>query len=114
MNNWYLIVAAIAIIVVIGIAIYNFILLPKGEKLKRIKQWLLWAVTQAEKMFGSQTGQLKLRYVYDLFITRFPFISKFVTFERFSQFVDQALEKMRKLLESNARVQAYVGLEEKE
>lgn len=114
MNNWYLIVAAIAIIVVIGIAIYNFILLPKGEKLKRIKQWLLWAVTQAEKMFGSQTGQLKLRYVYDLFITRFPFISKFVPFERFSQFVDQALEKMRKLLESNARVQAYVGLEEKE
>lgn len=114
MNNWYLIVAAIAIIVVIGIAIYNFILLPKGEKLKRIKQWLLWAVTQAEKMFGSQTGQLKLRYVYDLFITRFPFISKFVTFEKFSQFVDQALEKMRKLLESNARVQAYVGLEEKE
>lgn len=114
MNNWYLIVAAIAIIVVIGIAIYNFILLPKGEKLKRIKQWLLWAVTQAEKMFGSQTGQLKLRYVYDLFITRFPFISKFVTFEKFSQFVDQALEKMRKLLESNARIQAYVGLEKKE
>lgn len=110
MNNWYIIVAAIAVIVVAAIAVYRFILLPRGQKLNRIKEWLLWAVTEAEKMFGSQTGQIKLRYVYDLFITRFPFISKFVPFEKFSGWVDLALEKLRKLLESNERIQEYVGI----
>ena len=28
-----------------------------------VKEWLLWAVTQAEQYLGSGTGALKLRYV---------------------------------------------------
>ena len=37
-----------------------------------VKEWLLWAVTQAEQYLGSGTGALKLRYVYDLAVEAFP------------------------------------------
>ncbi len=29
----------------------------------KIRSWLLWAVTQAEREFGSGTGKLKLAFV---------------------------------------------------
>ena len=69
--------------------------------------------SQAEKELGGGTGQIKLRYVYDMFVTKFPVVSNFVTFETFSYMVDEALIKMRHLLETNEKIEAYVDLEEK-
>ncbi|MFR6482019.1 MAG: hypothetical protein ACLUPD_10785 [Anaerotignum faecicola] len=47
-----------------------------AEQREKVKEWLLLAVTEAEKELGSGTGQLKLRYVYDLFLRRFPAVAK--------------------------------------
>ena len=55
-----------------GIMICCFLKLSKEKQIEMIKQWLLLAVTQAEKELGEKTGQLKLRYVYDLFIKTYP------------------------------------------
>ena len=40
----------------------------KDEKIAIIKNWLLVAIAEAEKIYGAKTGSLKLSYVYDLFI----------------------------------------------
>ena len=112
-ENWPLLVAAIAVIAVAAIYVVNFFKKPGSEQLAKVKEWLLYAVVQAEKELRGGTGQIKLRYVYDMFVTKFPVVSNFVTFETFSYMVDEALIKMRHLLETNEKIEAYVDLEEK-
>lgn len=74
-----------------------------------IREWLKYAVTLAEKALGSGTGQLKLRQVYEAFIEKFSFISKIISFDEFSELVDDALEWMKNQLESNSAVAALVN-----
>lgn len=75
---------------------------------KNIKEWLLYAVISAEKNLGSKMGQVKLRQVYDEFITTFPVVSRLVTFNIFSKMVDISLEEMKKILNSNKKVKEYI------
>lgn len=75
---------------------------------KRIKKWLLQAVVLAEKQLGSGTGKVKLSTVYDMFIVRFPIVSKLISFDTFSSFVDDVLGTMRELLESNKSLKEYI------
>lgn len=75
---------------------------------KSIKEWLVLAVTEAEKALGSKTGRLKLRLVFENFVKLFPFFSKFVSFVKFSKWVDIALDQMKVMLTSNKEVQEYV------
>ena len=107
-DNWYLLILAVAVIALAAYAVYTFIKMPRNEQLSKVQQWLLWAVAQAEKQFGSGTGQLKLRYVYDMFVGRFPALANLITFEAFSLLVDKALEKFNNMLASNKKVEAYV------
>ena len=108
-NNWYIIVAIIAALVVAGVAIYRYFGLPSDAQLAKVREWLLWAVTEAEKELGGGTGKLKLRQVYDLFVTRFPWLAKIVSFELFSDMVDDALDEMREMLANNQAVKALVN-----
>lgn len=105
---WPLIMVAIASVCVIAYLVYLFIKMPKSAQIKKVKEWLLYAVTQAEKEFGSGTGQIKLRYVYDKFLTKFPYLTSVIPFELFSSLVDEALVKFREILETNDKVQEYV------
>ena len=107
-ENWVLLVVAVAVIAVAAYSVYSFIKISRGEKISKVQEWLLWAVAEAEKALGGGTGQLKLRYVYDLFVTKFPIVAKFLTFDRFSIMVDIALEKFNKILSSNTKVQEYI------
>lgn len=100
-DNWVIILAA-------AVLIMGFILLPTDAKKARIREWLLWAVALAEKKLGSGTGALKLRYVYANFMARFPFLSKFITFETFSSWVDEALKELEGLIESNDNVKSFI------
>ena len=108
-NNWYLILAGIALIAVIVYLIMKFFKLPRAEQIKKIKEWLLFAVTEAEKELGSGTGQLKLRYVYDRFVTKFPYLVQFVSFETFSKLVDEVLVKFREMFNNNKAINLYVN-----
>ena len=76
---------------------------------KKAKEWLLLAVLEAEKLYGSKTGAVKLRYVYDMFLATFPILSRVVSFEEFSQMVDLALDEMKHLINTNVKVFEYVG-----
>lgn len=99
-NNWGLML--IALLVIVGLT--NFI---RNDK-EKAKKWLLLAVLEAEKEFGSKTGAIKLRYVYELFLSTFPLLSKFISFEQFSTMVDEALEEMKHLIDTNDAVSNYV------
>lgn len=108
LENWYLIILAVAVIVVAARAVYVFIKRPTSEQLTSIKEWLLWACTEAEKELGGGTGKLKLRYVYDAFLSKFPLLAKIVSFDMLSDLVDEVLVSMRELLATNNSANAYV------
>ena len=107
-NNWPIIVAALAMVVVAVASIFNFSQKPSDEQIKALKEWLLYAVTQAEKELGTGTGKLKLRSVYDKFVATFPSLVKFIKFDDFSDYVDEALAKMKDLIGSNEKIKQYV------
>lgn len=106
--NVGVILGLIILAVLIGIMAYNFGKQDKETKIANIKQWLKLAVVEAEKALGSGTGQLKLRYVYDLAVKQFPWIVTLVTFEIFSGWVDEALDWMREQLKQNSVIDEYI------
>ena len=67
---------------------------------RSVREWLLFAVSEAEKLLGGKTGALKLRKVFGAFVETFPVFSAFISFDTFSGWVDTALEDMRALLKS--------------
>lgn len=87
------------------LAIIAYLIINQRAK---VREWLVWAVTRAEKELGGGTGQLKLRQVYDWFVTKFPALSAVLPFKVFAAWVDVALEKMKAMLSNNASVANYI------
>ena len=108
LDNWYIVLIGLILAVLAIKAVYTYINYPSEKKLSKVREWLLYAVTEAEKELGGGTGQIKLRYVYDMFLVKFPYLAKFVSFEGFSKLVDEALEKFRELLKTNKNISEYV------
>lgn len=105
---WYIILAAMAVAAVGCVLVVRFFKKPRAEQVAKVKEWLLLAVLEAEKQFGSGTGKLKLRSVYDMFVSRFPWLAKIVTFETFSGWVDEALGSVEDWLKDDA-IAEYVA-----
>jgi len=105
---WAVIIAFICVVLVLTITIREFFHLPSDAQMEKVREWLLYAVVQAEKELGSGTGKVKLRYVYDLFIDKFPTVAKAITFDMFSNLVDYAVIQMRDMLDKNVNLQMYV------
>ena len=94
MMNTELIVGGLMAVILIAMTMW----------LMGFKNWLVWAVAEAEAMLGSKTGQLKLRYVYDLAVVRFPIMSKLLPFGMFSKLVDAALDVMNDMITNNTSI----------
>lgn len=88
----------LAALVVVAVVMLIAAVKVFGEQ--KVRNWLVWAVGKAEQEFGSGTGQLKLRSVYNQFIARFPKLSIFITFKRFSALVDEALGILSDMLKN--------------
>lgn len=101
---WFILVFIVAFIAVISIKVYNWFKQPTSEQMQQIQEWLLYAVAKAEDVLGSGTGQLKLRYVYDMFVTKFPAIAVFISFDTFAKMVDKALDEFKELLDTNPAI----------
>ena len=108
MDNWYVVLGLIVFVVAVGFTLYKFFGLPTEVQIAKVKEWLKYAVTLSEKELGGGTGQLKLRMVYDLFVSKFPQISRLITFDMFSSWVDEALEWMNKQLSDNKAIETLV------
>ena len=107
-DNWSFLVVIICGVVAVIVYLNRFIALPTGEQLNKVKQWLLYAVIEAEKQYKGGTGALKLRSVYDQFCKVFPELVVIVSFDMFSTLVDEALEQMKHLLKTNNNIASYV------
>lgn len=108
-KNWYMILALVCIVIMAIFAVLNFLNLPNDKKIENVKKWLEWAVVEAEKMFGGNgMGSIKLRYVYDLCVSKFPWVGEIISFSQFSLWVDEALEWMENQLKSNKTLSNYV------
>lgn len=94
--------------VIVAIILIGGIIALVANQKKSAKEWLLLAVTEAEKALGGGTGKLKLRQVYQAFITNFGLFAKYVKFETFEVWVSESLEQMKQLLESNKKIEEYV------
>ena len=108
MEYWWLAIAILAILTIAFMFLITYINLPNSKKATKVKEWLLFAVVQAEKELGSGTGQLKLRYVYNLALSKFPVFIKLIPFELFSSFVDGALQQLGNLIEDSEGVKKYI------
>lgn len=100
-DNWSLLVVVIAVIC-------YFIITGK----QGIIQALIYLTGKAEKELGSKTGQLKLRLVYNMFVEKYPVLSKIIPFKVFSKWVDEALDALRDLMESNDNIRYYIRRQE--
>lgn len=93
------------VLIIIGlIALIGFILKLRRILNGNIVEWLIDKVAEAEAYFGSDTGQIKLRAVYDVFVKDRPFLSFFISFEKFSDLVDLALDKFEDMLAEDAGI----------
>lgn len=72
------------------------------------RNWLIFACLKAEKALGEKTGQLKLLFVYDLYVGRFKLVSRVLPFKLFSKIVDWVLPAMRKMLE-NEKIATFIN-----
>lgn len=109
MDNMLIVSCVIIGVGLLGLFIYLFSKLGRQRQIEIISEWLLLAVIKAEKELGDGTGQIKLRFVYDLFIDKFKYASMFITFSQFSDLVDKALITMRIMLSDNKQIKDYVG-----
>ena len=98
----------VALIATLAALVYLII----NQKRKCV-EWLKFAVSEAEKLLGGGTGQLKLRQVYDWYCEKFPIISSIVSFRVFSKWVDKALDTMKTWLKQNTSVATYIEGEPK-
>ena len=108
MENISIVIGLVCLVAIVGVCVYDFVKLGKEKQLEKVKEWLLLAVIEAEKQLGGGTGKLKLRFVYDMFIEKFKFLSMLVSFEAFGLMVDEALDKMKEMLETNKQIKVYV------
>lgn len=93
------IILGIAILLIVGFVTLQFC---------SLKSWLLWAVANAEYALGSNTGELKLRLVYDETISKFGFIAKIIPFTIFKKLVDGALVKLEDMLRANETIKSKI------
>ena len=111
MNNWYIVLAFVAVVASIVCVVAKFFHLPSETQLNKVREWLVYATFEAEKALGSKTGQLKLRSVYDKFVDKFPWLVRVITFEKFSDLVDDALPTVREMIKGNEAVANLVNNE---
>lgn len=108
-NTWPVWIVLAGMLAVVIYAVKTFYDLPSDEQAEKVKEWLLYMVILAEKELGSKTGQVKLRFTYDKFIEKWPKLAAVVPFETFSDWVDEALAKMKYLSETNPSIRMYIN-----
>lgn len=74
----------------------------KETKVKLVEGWLKYMVILAERKFGSGTGKLKLTYVYNKFVEKWPEIATWMNEAQFNELVQKAIEKMEELRRNEA------------
>ena len=103
--NWgtlipWIILGIIAIAAIVIVAI-RFIKATPAQRKEMINKILFALAIEAERLYGSKTGQAKKAQVIAWFYERYSWLSKFVTEEQLGEWVDAVVETMTDWLASN-------------
>lgn len=93
-ENWYLALGGLCVLVLIATALFNFFRLPKESKFNKLKQLINSLVVKAEEEFKSGEGKKKLEYVYKACVLKFPWIKLIMSLDDFDNLVKEALVKV--------------------
>lgn len=107
-NNVDALLISTIVLAFVGYVSYTFLTAPSIKRKELISTWLLQAVVEAEKIFSSKSGEIKFSYVYDLYLGKFPLISRFLPKTVFKELVNDALKKMELLIIENRSVKRYI------
>lgn len=101
--NWELILFALLLLAFLFIKAKQFLTHPTEKRQELILMWLIEAVAIAEKQYGSKTGQLKLSFVYTMFVDKFGILATLVSKELFETLVDRALRIMEETFKDSLK-----------
>ena len=108
LENWLIFVIVVVLLGLTVYAVLRFLKLTPQQQLDKIRIALLYMVTEAEKELKRKTGQVKRAMVWVWLVERFPIITLLITEEKYDELLDEALEKFKKMLESNSSLYDYV------
>lgn len=108
LENWLIFVIVVVLLGLTVYAVLRFLKLTPQQQLDKIRIALLYMVTEAEKELKRKTGQVKRAMAWDWLVERFPITTLFITEEKYDELLDEALEKFKKMLESNSSLYDYV------
>lgn len=108
MDNMLIILCMVCVITMLTFYVLDFLKKPREQQIAALKKFLYYAVAEAETKLGQKTGQLKLHMVYNMALAQFSWIEKLVTFDEFSEYVDEALEWMKEQLEKNPNIKDVI------
>ena len=94
-------------------AVLAVVLTILSLRFSSFRNWLVFAVSEAEKALGGGTGKLKLKYAYNIAIKYFPTLTKMIPFRLFSVMVDNALETMRAMIDTNKAISDVINNKDK-
>lgn len=97
MENWFIIVAVMALIFVAAYQCLKFSKLTKKQQLAKIKRTAYILVAEAEFSFGSKAGQAKFNYVYKMLANKFPLFNR-IPKEAAYKIIDEALDELKEAL----------------
>ena len=95
------IVFGIVLVVGIAIAAICFIKASPEQRREMINKILFALAIEAERLYGSKTGQAKKAQVIAWFYERYGWLSRFVTEEQLGEWIDTVVEYMTEWLASN-------------
>lgn len=97
-----------SVLVVLTFLVLVVVLIKRGET-KVLKKILFNLVTQAEKQFGSGTGELKFAAVADWIYQRIPAVLKLLFTEKdIADMIEAVLEEAKKAWGTNENLKEYV------
>ena len=97
-----------SVLVVLAFLVLVVVLIKRGET-KVLKKILFNLVTQAEKQFGSGTGELKFAAVADWIYQRIPAVLKLLFTEKdIATMIEAVLEEAKKAWGTNENLKDYI------
>lgn len=97
--------------VVAAIAVVVTVIKASPEQRREMINKILFALAlEAERLYGSKTGQAKKAQVIAWFYERYSWLSSFVTEEQLGEWIDAVVEAMTDWLASNPAAAANIGL----
>lgn len=99
MIPWIIMTLALAVAIIM--VVISLIKASPEKRVEMINKILFALAIEAERLYGSKTGQAKKAQVIAWFYERYSWLSSFVSEEQLGDWIDQVVEYMKSWLESN-------------